>query len=66
VSPCVQYGMDCLIIRDVMESVPCSDKWGFGVVTRLGSHGAIGAMVLHTTLAKLGIRPIVNLCNDMW
>jgi hypothetical protein len=23
------------------------------------------AMVLHATLAKPGIRPIVNLCNDM-
>jgi hypothetical protein len=23
------------------------------------------AMVLHTTLAKLGIQPIVNLCNGM-
>jgi hypothetical protein len=61
-----------------MGSVPCSDEWKIGVVTRLGSHGARGAvvprttlanlsiaMVPHTALAKLGIRPIVNLCNDM-
>jgi hypothetical protein len=48
------------------------------MVIRPGRHGASGVvvpctnpenlsidMVLRTTLAKLGIRPIVNLCNDM-
>jgi hypothetical protein len=45
VPPCVQYGMACLLIRDVVESVPCSDEWEIGVVTRLGSHGARGAVV---------------------
>jgi hypothetical protein len=46
VPPRVRYGMSCLLIRDVMGSVPCSDEWEFGVVTRPGSHGARGAMVL--------------------
>jgi hypothetical protein len=45
VSPCVQYGTACLIIRDVVESVSFSDEWEFGVVTRLGSHGARGVVV---------------------
>jgi hypothetical protein len=42
----VRYGMTCLVIRDAMGSVPCSDEWEIGVVTRLGSHGAIGVVVL--------------------
>jgi hypothetical protein len=45
VPPCVWYGMACLLIRDDVESVPCSDEWEFGVVTRPGSHGARGAVV---------------------
>jgi hypothetical protein len=40
-----RYGMTCLLIRDVVGSVPCSDEWEFGVVTRHGSHGARGAVV---------------------
>jgi hypothetical protein len=46
VSPRVRYGTACLLIRDAMGSVPCSDEWEISVVTRLGSHGARGAMVL--------------------
>jgi hypothetical protein len=46
VPPCVRYKMTCLLIRDVVESVPCLDEWKIGVVTRLGSHGARGVMVL--------------------
>jgi hypothetical protein len=78
VSPRIWYGMTCLLIRDVVGSVPCLNEWKIGIVTRIGSHGARGAMVPHTTpgnlsiamvphtiLAKLGIRPIVNLCNGM-
>jgi hypothetical protein len=74
----VRYGTTYLLICDAVGSVPCSDEWEIGVVTHLGSHGARGAMVLcttlgilsiamvpHTTLAKLGIQPIVNLCNGM-
>jgi hypothetical protein len=45
VPPCVRYGTACLQIRDAVGSVPCSDEWKFGVVTRPGSHGARGAMV---------------------
>jgi hypothetical protein len=46
VLPCVRYGTACLLIRDVMERVPCSDEWKIGVVTCLGSHGARGVVVL--------------------
>jgi hypothetical protein len=73
-----RYGTACLLIRDVVGSVPCSDEWEIGVVTHLVSHAARGDVVLcttplnlsidmvpRTTLAKSGIRPIVNLCNDM-
>jgi hypothetical protein len=45
VPPRVWYGTACLLIRDAMGSVPCSDEWKFGVVTRSGSHGARGAVV---------------------
>jgi hypothetical protein len=45
VLPRVQYGMDCLLIRDVVGSVACSDEWEFSVVTCPGSHGARGAVV---------------------
>jgi hypothetical protein len=45
VSPCVRYGMACLLINDVMGSVSCSDEWEISVVTRLGSLGARGVMV---------------------
>jgi hypothetical protein len=78
VPPHVWYGMTCLLIRDDVGSVPCSDEWNIGVVTRLGSHGARGTMipcttlgnlsiavVPHTTLAKPDIQPIVNICNGM-
>jgi hypothetical protein len=43
--PCVQYGMTCLLIRDDVGSVPCSNQWEIGVVTRLGSHSARGVVV---------------------
>jgi hypothetical protein len=46
VSPHVWYGTTCLLIGDAMESVPCSDEWEIGVVTRLGSHGVRGVVVL--------------------
>jgi hypothetical protein len=45
VSPCVRYGTTCLLIRNVVGSVPYSDAWEIGVVTRLGSHGVRGIMV---------------------
>jgi hypothetical protein len=45
VPPRVWYGTACLLIRNVVESVTCSDEWEFGVVTRPGSHGARGSMV---------------------
>jgi hypothetical protein len=45
VPPRVRYGTACLIIRDVMRSLSCSDEWEFGVITRLGSHDAREPMV---------------------
>jgi hypothetical protein len=42
----VQYGTACLLIRDAVRSVPCSDEWQIGIVIHLGSHGARGVMVL--------------------
>jgi hypothetical protein len=36
VLPRVWYGTSCLEIRDAMGSVPCSDEWEIGIVTRLG------------------------------
>jgi hypothetical protein len=46
VMPRVQYGTVCLLIRDAVGSVPCLDEWEIDIVTRLGSHGARGAVVL--------------------
>jgi hypothetical protein len=46
VPPHVRYGTTCLLIRDVVGSVPCSDEWEIGIITRLGSNGARGAVVL--------------------
>jgi hypothetical protein len=45
VPPRVRYGTAYLLIRDAVESVPCSDEWEISVVTRLGSHGARGVVV---------------------
>jgi hypothetical protein len=45
VPPRVRYGMACLLIRNVVGSVPCSVEWEIGLVTRLGLHGARGAVV---------------------
>jgi hypothetical protein len=45
VPPRVRYGVACLLIRDAVGSVPCSDEWEFGVVTHPGSHGARGVVV---------------------
>jgi hypothetical protein len=45
VPPCVWYGTACLLIRDAVGSVPCSDEWEFGVITCPGSHGARGVVV---------------------
>jgi hypothetical protein len=45
VPPRVRYGTACLVIRDAVGSVTCSNEWEIGVVTRLGSHGARGVVV---------------------
>jgi hypothetical protein len=36
VPPRVWYGMDVLLIRYDMGSLPCSDEWEFGIVTHSG------------------------------
>jgi hypothetical protein len=59
VSSCVRYGMTCLLIRAVMGSVPCSNEWEIGVVTRLGSHGARGVVVPRTTPGNLSIAMVL-------
>jgi hypothetical protein len=46
VSSRVWYGTACLLIRDVVGSVPYLNEWKIGVVTRLCSHSAIGVMVM--------------------
>jgi hypothetical protein len=46
VLPCVRYGITCLLIRDDVGSVPCSDECKISVVTHLSSHGARGVVVL--------------------
>jgi hypothetical protein len=46
VPPRVWYGIAYLLIRDTVGSVPWSDEWEIGIVTRLGSHGARGVVVL--------------------
>jgi hypothetical protein len=55
VLPCVRYETTCLLIRDVVGSVPFSDEWKIGVVTLLGSHDARGVVVPCTTLRNLSI-----------
>jgi hypothetical protein len=45
VPPRVSYGTTCLLIRDAVESVPCSDEWEIDVVTHLDSHSARGVVV---------------------
>jgi hypothetical protein len=46
VSPRVQYETACLLIRDVVGNVPYLDEWGIGIVTRPGSLGTRGVVVL--------------------
>jgi hypothetical protein len=63
VPPRVRYETDCLLIRDDVGSVPCSDEWEFGVVTRPGSHGARGVVVPRLpqeTLALLWYRDYLS------
>jgi hypothetical protein len=45
VPPRVWYGTACLLIRDVVGCVPCSNEWEIGIVNCLGSHGARGVVV---------------------
>jgi hypothetical protein len=63
VLPRVRYGTTCLLIRDVVGIVPCSNEWKIVVVTRLGSHGASGVVVPRLpreTLALLWYRDYLS------
>jgi hypothetical protein len=60
VSSRVWYGTTYLLIRDNVGSVPCSDEWEIGVVTRLGSHSARGATVPCTTPENLSIAIVLR------
>jgi hypothetical protein len=51
----VRYGMACLLIRDVVGSVPCLDEWELGVVTHPSSHSARGAVVLRLPQETLAL-----------
>jgi hypothetical protein len=55
VPPHVWYGTVCLLISDVVGSVPCSDEWEFGVVTRPCSHVARGVMILRLPQETLAL-----------
>jgi hypothetical protein len=78
VPPRVRYGTACLLIRDDVGKCallgwvgiwrsysPRLTRCKRGRGTMIISGNLSNAMVLRTTLGKLGIRPIVNLCNDM-
>jgi hypothetical protein len=41
----VRYGMACLLIRDVVGSVPYSVEWKISIVTHLVSHSVRGVVV---------------------
>jgi hypothetical protein len=45
VPPHLWYGTACLLIKDAVGSVPCSNEWKIGIVTCLDSHGARRVMV---------------------
>jgi hypothetical protein len=53
VLPRVWYGTVCLLIRNDVGGVSCSDEWVIDIVTRPRSHGARGVVVLHTTSGNL-------------
>jgi hypothetical protein len=70
VPPRVWYETACLLIRDVVGNVPCSNEWEIGVVTRPGSHSARGAVVSRLpqeTLAMLWyyVLPSQSLAYDL-
>jgi hypothetical protein len=61
VLPRVRYETTCLLIRDAVGTVPCSDEWEIGVVTCLGSHGARGVVVPRLPLENLSIAMVLRL-----
>jgi hypothetical protein len=71
VSPRVQNRMTCLLIRDDVGSVPCSDEWEVASSfdqAHMVQEGSWYRVLPRETLALLWyhvLQPIVNLCNDM-
>jgi hypothetical protein len=55
VLPRARYGTACLLIRDAVGSVPCSDECEYDVVTRPCSRGTRGAMVLRLPRETLAL-----------
>jgi hypothetical protein len=43
VPPCVRYGMTCLLIRNTIDKVSCSNEWGMAQCFAWYPHGASGA-----------------------
>jgi hypothetical protein len=77
VPPRIRYGMACLLIRDAMRSVPCSDEWEVAWLFAQAhmvqkgpwyhdySENVSIPVVPRITLVEPSIRPIVDLCNSM-
>jgi hypothetical protein len=53
----IRYGMTCLLIRDVLGSVPCSDEWEGVVVPRTTLGNLSIAMVLQLPKQSLAYDP---------
>jgi hypothetical protein len=64
VSPCVWYGMTCLLIRDVVESVPSSVEWEIGLLLALAHTVQEGSW--YRCWCSYSSRPAIgNLSNAM-
>jgi hypothetical protein len=73
VQPRVRYGTTCLLIRNDIGCVSCSEEWEFAWCTP-SPHGARGAYGRNLSTAsgacggncsKALHTPVVDLCNDM-
>jgi hypothetical protein len=53
VPPRVRYGTTCLLIRDAVGGVTCSDGWEFGVVK--SGHGTVTTPGNHSIAMVLGL-----------
>jgi hypothetical protein len=68
VLPRVWYGTTYLLIMDAMRSVPSSDEWEVTwsfAQAHMVLQGSWYHILPRETLAKPGIWPIINICNNM-